>query len=416
MKRNAVLLFIYTFICAVLFVIFIQAPPCEDTIERAETSPAAPWDLEVLSEPPEFQWIDQTSKTRSLIYMGPPYQDHKQTRVFAYYSTPGILKGDPSLDAGLPAMVLVHGGGGRAFEEWAALWAGRGYAAIAMDLAGCGMDGKRLPDGGPDQSDQTKFGNIDQPMTEQWTYHAVANVILAHSLIRSFAEVDGGRVGLTGISWGGYLTCITAGVDNRFKAAAPVYGCGFLHENSVWLDWFEKRFTPDQAKKWIRLWDPSMYAGSAVMPMLFINGGRDFAYPPDSHSKTYGLVRSEKNLYYVPDLNHGHIFDRPNELEIFIDSQLKGGEPLPRITAVHVDQGMVRAKAAARKLTSAVLYFTYDPMRMDHRKRTWTEQEAQLDENVIQCEEPKEAAAWFLTATDDRGATVASELQFPKAE
>ena len=42
------------------------------------------------------------------------------------------------------------------------------------------------------------------------------------------------------ISWGGYLTCIVAGLDNRFKAAVPVYGYGFLHENSVWLNQFAK--------------------------------------------------------------------------------------------------------------------------------------------------------------------------------
>ena len=44
----------------------------------------------------------------------------------------------------LPAMVLVHGGGGKAFREWAELWAERGYVALAMDLAGHGPDGKRL--------------------------------------------------------------------------------------------------------------------------------------------------------------------------------------------------------------------------------------------------------------------------------
>ncbi len=61
-----------------------------------------------------------------------------------------------------PAVVLVHGGGGKAFEEWARLWAERGYAAIAMDLGGCGPDRKPLPDGGPNQSDTVKFGAIDQ--------------------------------------------------------------------------------------------------------------------------------------------------------------------------------------------------------------------------------------------------------------
>ena len=136
-----------------------------------------------------------------------------------------------------------------------------------------------------------KFGLIDQLAQDQWTYHAVADAILAHSLLRSFKEVDARRTAVTGISWGGYLTCIVAGLDNRFKAAVPVYGCGFLHENSVWLPQFEK-MTPEQRDKWVRLWDPSMYIGSAAMPVLFINGTNDFAYPLDSYAKTYGLVKA----------------------------------------------------------------------------------------------------------------------------
>ena len=71
-------------------------------------------------------------------------------------------------------------------------------------------------------------------------------VIRAHSLVQSFAEVDAGLTGLTGISWGGYLTCMTVGVDHRFKVAVPVYGCGFLHENSAWLNNF-KKLGPERA-------------------------------------------------------------------------------------------------------------------------------------------------------------------------
>lgn len=43
-------------------------------------------------------------------------------------------------------------------------------------------------------------------------------------------QVDADKTCLTGISWGGYLTCIVAALDNRFKAAAPVYGCGYMDE------------------------------------------------------------------------------------------------------------------------------------------------------------------------------------------
>ena len=78
-------------------------------------------------------------------------------------SLPGSLGPLELLAADLPVVVLVHGGGGTAFKEWAKLWAKRGYAAIAMDLAGCGPQRKRLAKGGPGQSDEEKFGAVDQP-------------------------------------------------------------------------------------------------------------------------------------------------------------------------------------------------------------------------------------------------------------
>src|SRR5690606_25495837 len=95
---------------------------------------STPWNLENLSQPPSFEWLDETSPVRSLFYEGEPYGG-QPTPVFAYYATPGLLAGDKSLDRELPAVVLVHGGGGTAFREWAELWAKKGYAAIAMDLA-----------------------------------------------------------------------------------------------------------------------------------------------------------------------------------------------------------------------------------------------------------------------------------------
>jgi dipeptidyl aminopeptidase/acylaminoacyl peptidase len=132
------------------------------------------------------------------------------------------------------------------------------------------------------------------------------------------------RTAITGISWGGYLTCIVAGLDDRFEAAVPIYGCGFLAENSTWLGQFDK-MGPQNRERWVQLWDPSMYVGSASMPMLFVNGGTDFAYPPDSHAKTYDLVQSRKNLHFVPQLKHGHVFDRPQAIEVFIRHHLEGG-------------------------------------------------------------------------------------------
>ena len=191
-------------------------------IRPAKSLPeTTPWDLAALSKAPQCKWSDQNGPVWSLYYHGLPYKG-KATRVFAYYASPTTLKTATPSREGFPGVVLIHGGGGTAFKEWAELWARRGYAAIAMDLAGCGPDGTRLDDGGPNQSDDEKFGSIDLPPSEQWAYHAVANAILAHSLLRSFEGVDAQNTAVTGISWGGYLTCIVAGVDSRFQAAVPV--------------------------------------------------------------------------------------------------------------------------------------------------------------------------------------------------
>jgi len=404
-----------------LLVLLLAGPVClaakkAQQIKPADTLPkTTPWDLKALSTAPAFKWTESSVKgVRALHYSGPAYKG-KPTRVFAYYATPGSMAGDASKDKNLPAVVLVHGGGGTAFDKWVRLWAKRGYAAISMDLAGCGPKKKRLADGGPDQGDGTKFGAIDQPKTDQWTYHAVANVIGAHSLIQSFDEVDADRTALTGISWGGYLTCIVMGLDNRFKASVPVYGCGFLHDNSCWLGHF-KKMSAEQRAKWVRLWDPSSYAGSASMPVLFVNGGTDFAYPPDSHAKTAALVKAPgKNMRFVPNLRHGHIFDRPKAVEVFINHYLKGGVALPVVGPAAVAGNKAAATVTMKtKLSSASLCYTTSKLTGNNRGRKWIEKPATITDNRITADAPpKEATAWFITVTDERKLLVSSQLVFP---
>jgi cephalosporin-C deacetylase-like acetyl esterase len=108
----------------------------------------------------------------------------------------------------------------------------------------------RLPDGGPDQGHDAKFDAVATPDgDDDWPYHAVANTIRAHSLLRSFPDVDPGRTAITGISWGGYTTCLVASLDDHFRAAVPVYGCGHLRENSCSLGDFE-RIGAEAAARW----------------------------------------------------------------------------------------------------------------------------------------------------------------------
>ena len=387
-------------------------PQDSNIIRPAKSLPATtPWDLIDLSKVPHYQWSQQGGQIWSLFYEGQNYKD-KPTRVFAYFASPSTLDGNNADPRSFPAVILVHGGGGTAFKEWVRLWADRGYAAIAMDLAGCGPDRKRLPDGGPGQGHEEKFGTIDEPVQNQWTYHAVANVILAHSLIRSFDEVDPDRTAVTGISWGGYLTCIVAGLDNRFKAAVPIYGCGFLHDNSIWLNEFAK-MTLKQKAKWVRLWEPLMYIASASMPVFFVNGTNDFAYPLDSYAKTYGLVESERNFRITVNMPHGHQQGwAPNEIGLFIDEHLKNGPPLPKILRPQSRNNRIRATVKAEtKLISAALHYTAGTGPINKRK--WQTVSGYLEgSSIVITPLPQEATVWFLTVNDERGVVVSSEIIF----
>ncbi len=406
------------FLYVLVFLLFSSGcsliPQDSNIIRPARSLPATtPWDLIALSKVPHYQWSQQGGQIRSLFYEGQNYKG-KPTRVFAYYASPATLNGKSNDTQHFPAVVLVHGGGGTAFKEWVRLWAERGYAAIAMDLAGCGPDRKRLADAGPGQSHDHKFGTIDEPVQNQWTYHAVANVILAHSLIRSFDEVDPQRTAVTGISWGGYLTCIVAGLDNRFKAAVPVYGCGFLHDNSAWLNEFEK-MTLKKKTKWVRLWEPSMYIASASMPVFFVNGTNDFAYPLDSYAKTYGLVKGERNFRITVNMPHSHQHGwAPIEIGFFIDEHLKNELPLPQILRPTAYNNRIRAEVNAEtKLVSAALHYTVGEGPINKRK--WQTVAGQLEGSyIVITPPPKEATVWFLTVKDERSVIVSSEIMLAR--
>jgi dienelactone hydrolase len=359
-----------------------------------------------LKQPPVFSAskLDPGSNIREIYYENDPLAG-KPTRVFAFYAVPRKGVGP------FPAMVLVHGGGGKAFREWAALWADRGYAAIAMDLSGRGPDGKRLPDGGPEQSDEVKFRDFSPSEANQmWTYHAVAAAVRAHSVLASRPEVDKSRIGVTGISWGGYLTCIIAGIDDRVKVAVPVYGCGFLDENSAWVEHWFKKMGPAKARQWCDLFDPSRYLPAVTCPILFVNGTNDFAYPLDSYQKSYQLVTQVPiDLCVTLKMPHGHVEGwNPREIGLFVDSVLKQGAAPPRLGKPELSAGRLAASvASSRPFHKAKLHVTTDDGPW--QSRDWTTLDARIDGSQISAPLPERRPfAAFFTVEDERGAIASS--------
>lgn len=369
----------------------------------AAEAQTGPWDLDKLSKAPAVTWGASDGLVQELYYEGEPL-DGQPTRVFAYLGRPagsGVHQ--------TPAMVLVHGGGGKAFKDWASHWAKRGYVALAMDLAGNGPNG-RLPDGGPDQSDQIKFRNFTSEEADQmWTYHAVAAVVRGHSLLRSLPGVDKDQIGLTGISWGGYLTCIVAGIDSRFKVAVPVYGCGFLGDNSYWTDKSLAAMSSDARALWLQLFDPGEYVGNVDYPIFFVNGTTDFAYPMDSYQKTYRLVPEQwRHVSVAVNRPHGHIWTFP-EVDTFVDSVLLQANPLPSMGSLQVDGSTVSAPVGNFKASGEVtLCYTTDTGVWQERE--WKKVPARFDGARITADLPEERPmVAFLAVTDKAGNHVSSE-------
>ncbi|HTN74499.1 MAG TPA: prolyl oligopeptidase family serine peptidase [Pirellulaceae bacterium] len=386
-----------SWVAFLLLALVAQLPAAEATRNTG------PWDVKELAKTPQIEWGATNGLVREVYYSSEPFQG-KPTRVFGYYAR-------PAGEGPFPAMVLLHGGGGKAFPEWAKLWAERGYVALAMDLAGKGPAGKPLSDGGPGQDDTAKFGKFDDDhVKEMWTYHAVAAALRGHSLLAAQKEVDAQRIGVTGISWGGYLTCIVAGVDERLKVAVPVYGCGFLQENSVWRSGYFDKMTEEQRHRWGKNFDPSSYLAGVSCPILFVNGTNDFAYPLDSYQKSYHLVKEQLvDLCITVNMPHGHPQGwTPKEIGIFVDSVVNKGKPLPRFSEGELTRAEGQLKIVAEvPVVSAQFHYTTD--EGPWQKRTWKTVDAKLAGDTVHAAFPEKFTVLFFTIRDERGAVASSD-------
>lgn len=404
------------------------------TYANTEEKPGT-WPVDRLkTEIPEFRIVDDSLPVHSLIYKGEPIKS-EGTEVFAFYASPKTL-GVAKEGEKFPGIVLIHGGGGTAFSDWVWMWAQRGYAAIAMDLSGrrppaptfdaegnkVGDNGhkkelrKRLEKGGLEHGHPQKFDSIGGTVDDDWPYQTVCSVMQAHTLLRSFPEVDPERTAVTGISWGGYSTCLVASIDDRFKAAVPVYGCGFLHEGeSVQKPSIDA--LNDRRAAWVAAYDPSSHLGKCKVPTFWVNGTNDVHYVLDSYAKSYSLVKGPKSFRIEPMMRHGHGpgWD-PKEIGAFVDSKLRGGTPLAELSPLTSDDGTVSLTFKAKSpIVSAELHYTAE--KGLRSKRKWQSLPATIEGKTITAKGlPKEANTWLMTVTDERGLMVTSEVGFATSE
>lgn len=381
------------------------------------TSPHVQWNLGSWDQPPPtWPAPDHSSPgVRSLFFENIPWKG-RPTRVFAWLGMPYLKPG-----ASCPAMVLLHGGGGTAFDEWVRIWNRRGYAAIAIDQCGCVPEPLQVQDGsvhvrhawgGPPGWDAS-FDAVGDAVQDQWVFHVIAAVSRARALVASQPGVDPDRIGVTGISWGGYMTSIVAGVVPGFQCAIPVYGCGFLGENSIWKDVVFPTKPREEVSRWLELWDPAVYLGAARQPLCWVSGTNDFAYPLDSLQKSYRLAPAETTLCIRVEMPHSHVDGwAPAEIGVFADSHLAGGAPLPVLKGHDRVGNRVWAEfASERPLLSAEINYTRATGQWQDRKFNRLPIPVDFTRGVVEAVIPENTTVCFFNVFDDRGCVASTPHQ-----
>lgn len=348
-----------------------------------------------------------------ITYDGADYRG-QHTKIYAHVGFPETVTGK------VPAVVLIHGGGGHPEDAWIKHWNSRGYAAISMDTTGFfptkpiphlyegyaeGME-RRLVEPfaeegytvGPDNSRMT---DGELPLEEQWMYHAVAAVILAHNILRSDARIDADRIGLCGISWGSVIASIVIGYDSRFAFAVPIYGSGYLRESLAGL---MQVFKKESNAHWLA----EARFDEVKMPVMWFCWNDDSCFSIQSNTSSY--LHTAKNnpstcLAMKHEMYHSHKHGyRPGESYWFADQVLQGRSvPVPTAT---YKGGKVTYSCPVAPTAVRLLYIS-SPMRFEQRVKhgqsgTYMAQEWQilpLDPGATTASLPEDAVGCYVEFT-----------------
>ncbi len=350
------------------------------------------------SPPTVYDRIQEQGEPQSFYFEGARYRG-KATRIFAYYDIP--LGTGP-----FPAIVLVHGGGGSAYKEWVKKWNDAGFAAISIAVEGqtATGTGKRPPEkwvkhrwGGPRRPGI--YNDAEQPLTDQWMYHATSAVISAHNLLRSFKAIKKHQIGVTGISWGGVITSTVIGFDQRFAFAIPIYGCGYLNG----MDNHYKKALKDNAN-YRDVWEPALRIARYEGPTFWLTGLKENNFALDAQAKTYQLLKGEHRHSIQPKLRHSHKAGwTPRESYVFAQSVING-QALPSFHNQNISRNKAHVEVIdTNEIASASLIYTFDLGFTG--KRTWHQGAVKMTESeekmTLSASLPVKATAWFFNIEED---------------
>lgn len=362
------------------------------------------------------------SNIEAITYDGAMFNKRK-TKVFAYIGFPE----GASASKKVPAIVLVHGGGGHAYAEWVKMWTDRGYAAIAMDTTGFfpsetgkgvagresdnaawwhfGLYGDFTQSGYVNAPNNDEMKNSSQSLDRQWMYHAIASTMLARNVLAADSRVDTSKIGITGISWGGVITSLAIGYDPNYAFAIPVYGSGYLGESHGWMGpIFDKANTKE-------IWSAADRFAQVKMPVLWLGWSNDAPFSINSNSKSYDDTKAAGAVLCMK-VHWGHSHGQgwqPQEAFRFADSIVKNGPAMT--TCVTEPKGRnisftIKPASDATKVTAQIIYIneklsysSKTPGSWETIDQSWKAQGCTVEGNTVKGTLPSLAKSYYVELT-----------------
>lgn len=338
------------------------------------------WNFAELSKTPAFRdspFEDSKFKgLRDILVTGAEIEG-KKSEFFAYIGYPT----GPVPQGGFPGIVLIHGGGGTAFPQYVKLWTSHGFAVIALDWYN---SRPHLPASGELTEVSVKKIPLEGGERQEHVTNA-ANMVIAHSLLRTLENVNPDKTAFVGLSWGSWYGAMVAAIDPRFKGVIEIY-CGDA--------------TPPDTNRFIN----GRFLHAAKVPMYWIAGTNDQNATPKSLQMGFDECAKLENKSLAINLPHSHVGFTFDACFRMADFFLKDGPSLPKLGNAVVNNRKISADIVfpGKGVAEAILCYTIDRDEKTSHKRVWTSIPAQFDAKEVWAELPEGVYQCFLSAYDQK--------------
>lgn len=371
-------------------------------------------------------------KVRKIVFQSRPIEINgivSSNEVFAVIARP--LK-----PGKYPGLLVLHGGGGSSEINRVRKWAAKGYIALSLDIPGVAA-----PDKVPESLGHWKtlpYGSHRFVAIPDLTHSTIFDGVLASVqglyLLHAQTDVIKDRIGITGVSWGGYMTTFISGVANSYvRASFSTYGSGFYDVASVFLKELDKMPKTDR-EMWLKYLDAGRRSNKIKSPFFIAAATNDNWFYPPAVMATLKEIKGDAQHFFAPNANHSAAVPGGNSSsnrvgfmqmeEPYFDYHLKGiGLPLPKISIIGITRQKKKAHGSYNvkflvdtKTTVVNATVFYSAADVAWTKRKWNAVKAlKLSGNVYSAEIPadfKDKNTWcFASISDDRPVTVSSDLK-----